>query len=409
MNYIKKEMTLKEIVNIYPETIEFFNSKGFKGLDNKNLLNTIGKITIQKALEAKKINVDTFLELLNDIIEQDRNSEDVNLSKKINDEGAVSVMGLLPCPVKNPLLEGLKKFQSETGMKINHELKAASSGLDWLKEDVIKANHPEKLADMFISAGFDLFFEDELMGKFKHEGIFKDITGMTEYNKDFNNENISLKDPDGDYSMLAVVPAVFLVNTDALGDRPFPKSWADLLKPEFENSVSLPISDFDLFNAILISIYKNYGEEGVRNLGKTLLQNMHPSQMVKSDRKKDNKPIVTIMPYFFTKMVKEGGPMAAVWPSDGAIISPIFMLSKKQKIEKLQPVIDFFASKDVGETLAHSGLFPSVHPDVDNRIEEGKEFMWLGWDYIYSQDIAGLINHCETIFNESVGESRVAV
>lgn len=397
MDYIKKEMTLKEIVNTYPETIEFFNSKGFKGLDNKNLLNTVGKITIQKALEAKKINVDTFLELLNDIIEQDRNSEDVNLSKKINDEGAVSVMGLLPCPVKNPLLEGLKKFQSETGMKINHELKAASSGLDWLKEDVIKANHPEKLADMFISAGFDLFFEDELMGKFKHEGIFKDITGMTEYNKDFNNENISLKDPDGDYSMLAVVPAVFLVNTDALGDRPFPKSWADLLKPEFENSVSLPISDFDLFNAILISIYKNYGEDGVKKLGKTLLQNMHPSQMVKSNKLKVDVPAVTIMPYFFTKMTGQGGPMVAQWPEDGAALSPIFMLTKKSKEKELKPLADFFASKEIGEILSHQGLFPTVNPEVENNLGD-KKFMWVGWDYIKNNDIGAILKHCEKLF-----------
>lgn len=399
MNHIKKEMTLKEIVNTYPETIEFFNSKGFKGLDNKTLLNTIGKITIQKALEAKKINVDTFLELLNDIIEQDRNSEDVNLSKKINDEGAVSVMGLLPCPVKNPLLEGLKKFQSESGMKINHELKAASSGLDWLKEDVIKANHPEKLADMFISAGFDLFFEDELMGKFKHEGIFKDITGMTEYNKDFNNENISLKDPDGDYSMLAVVPAVFLVNTDALGDRPFPKSWADLLKPEFENSVSLPISDFDLFNAILISIYKNYGEDGVKKLGKTLLQNMHPSQMVKSNKLKTNVPAVTIMPYFFTKMTGQGGPMVAQWPEDGAALSPIFMLTKKSKEKELKPLADFFASKEIGEILSHQGLFPTVNPEVENNLGD-KKFMWVGWDYIKNNDIGSILKHCEKLFFE---------
>jgi len=397
MNYIKKEMTLKEIVNTYPETIDFFNSKGFKGLDNKNLLNTVGKITIQKALEAKKINVDTFLELLNDIIEQDRNSEDVNLSKKINDEGAVSVMGLLPCPVKNPLLEGLKKFQSETGMKINHELKAASSGLDWLKEDVIKANHPEKLADMFISAGFDLFFEDELMGKFKREGIFKDITGMTEYNKDFNNENISLKDPDGDYSMLAVVPAVFLVNTDALGDRPFPKSWADLLKPEFENSVSLPISDFDLFNAILISIYKNYGEDGVKKLGKTLLQNMHPSEMVKSNKLKVNVPAVTIMPYFFTKMTGQGGPMVAQWPEDGAALSPIFMLTKKSKEKELKPLADFFASKEIGEILSHQGLFPTVNPEVENNLGD-KKFMWVGWDYIKNNDIGAILKHCEKLF-----------
>jgi ABC-type Fe3+ transport system substrate-binding protein len=399
MNYIKNEMTLKEIVTTYPETIEFFNSKGFKGLDNKSLLNTIGKITIQKVLESKKINVDTFVDLLNDIIEQDRNSEDVNLSKNIKDEDAVSVMGLLPCPVKNPLLEGLKKFQAESGMKINHELKAASSGLDWLKEDVIKANHPEKLADMFISAGFDLFFEDELMGKFKKEGIFKDITGMTEYNKDFNNENISLQDPDGDYSMLAVVPAVFLVNTDALGDRPFPKSWADLLKPEFENSVSLPISDFDLFNAILISLYKNYGEDGVKKLGKTLLQNMHPSQMVKSDKLKVNIPAVTIMPYFFTKMTGQGGPMVAQWPEDGAALSPIFMLTKKSKEKELKPLADFFASEEIGKILSHQGLFPTVNPNVENNLGD-KKFMRVRWDYIKNHDIGKILKHSEKLFFE---------
>lgn len=56
--------------------------------------------------------------------------------------------------------------------------------------------------------------------------------------------------------MLGVVPAVFLVNKNMLGDREMPKSWADLLKPEFRKSVSLPISDFDLFNSILININK---------------------------------------------------------------------------------------------------------------------------------------------------------
>jgi ABC-type Fe3+ transport system substrate-binding protein len=72
--------------------------------------------------------------------------------------------------------------------------------------------------------------------------------------------------------MLGVVPAVFLVNKDMLGDRPLPKSWKELLTPEFEKSVSLPISDFDLFNSILININKNYGEEGVKSLGRHFLK-----------------------------------------------------------------------------------------------------------------------------------------
>src|SRR5690606_20894647 len=136
---------------------------------------------------------------------------------------------------------------------------------------------------------------------------------------------------------------VFLVNKEELKDIEMPKSWKDLFKPEFENRVSLPIGDFDLFNAILLNIYKEYGAKGIKSLKNSLFVGMHPSEMVKSHMKQ-KKPLVTIMPYFFTKMTRKDGPMEAVWPEDGAIISPIFLLTKKSKKDKLKPFVDFFAS-----------------------------------------------------------------
>lgn len=186
------------------------------------------------------------------------------------------------------------------------------------------------------------------MGKFKSKGIFEDITGFEKLNKDFDNEYINLKDPNGQYSMIGVAPAVFLINIDELNGREMPKSWEDILKPEFENSVSLPIRDFDLFNSILLNIYKKYGEDGIKRLGRSLLKSMHPSQMVKSHIKKSTKPVVSIMPYFFTWMTKNAGPMKAVWPDDGAIISPIFMLSKKSKKDKIKPFVDFCFKRSRG-------------------------------------------------------------
>jgi ABC-type Fe3+ transport system substrate-binding protein len=111
------------------------------------------------------------------------------------------------------------------------------------------------------------------------------------------------------------------------------------------------------------------------------------------------------MPYFFTKMVKEGGPMVAVWPKDGAIISPIFMLSKKEKKDKLEKIVKFFASKEVGEIFAHNGRFPTVHPEVDNRIEEDKTYMWLGWDYIKEHDISEEIRKCVDIFHSNISSN----
>jgi ABC-type Fe3+ transport system substrate-binding protein len=411
--YFSLDDTLWTITEKYPETIPVFVSQGFNQMGDSTKRKAFGgAVSLKTALTLKMLNIETFSSALVELIEQERNLADASLKtapgKKSQD--ALRVEGLLPCPIRIPLMEQMEnfaaKYKTTYNQDIQYDLKAASMGLDWLKELVIKEEDPEKLPDIFISAGFDLFFEKDLMGKFQRKDVFSDSTGFEKLNPLFDNDQISLKDPAGHYSMIGVVPAIFLVNTEELQGRSIPKTWKDILEPEFEKSISLPIGDFDLFNAILLHLYKNYGEESIDKLGRSLMQSMHPSQMVKSDRKKSEKPVVTIMPYFFTKMVKEGGPMTAIWPQDGAIISPIFMLTKKSKIDKLQPIIDFFASREVGEILAHKGLFPSIHPEVDNRIPEENRFMWLGWDYIYNHDIGELIDTCSSIFNDAVKENK---
>ena len=395
-----KNKTIYEIIKNHPETIEFFESKGFKNLHDEKSLLIYKNITLKTALMMKKLNIDAFIEILNEIINSNQNIDITLKNNNQKKENSIEMLGLLPCPIRIPLLEALENFLKENNnIKVNYDLKAAAYGLDWLKEDVIKANKPEKLADIFISAGFDLFFENELMGKFKNENVFHDFTGVENYNKDFNNDKISLKDPDSDYSMLGVVPAVFLVNTEELKGRKVPKTWEDVLSPEFENSVSLPISDFDLFNSILISLYKLYGKEAIKKLRKSLLQNLHPSQMVKSDKFKEDIPAITIMPYFFTKMITKNSPMKAIWPEDGAIISPIFMLTKKTNDKSTLQLIKFLAGEKVGKIFSHTGLFPTVNPNINNNLE-GKNFLWVGWDYIHKNDISKILKECKNLFEE---------
>ncbi|MCK5841444.1 MAG: ABC transporter substrate-binding protein [Candidatus Sabulitectum sp.] len=404
MKYFDKNTTLWDITEQYPETVPVFASNGFPQMEHeKQRKKFAGSITLETALMLKQIDMDTFSKLLVEAIERDDAAIDVTLatSTKSRNSDALNVVGLLPCPVRIPLLEQFNEFAKHVDVPINHELKAASMGLDWVENNIKGVTDSSDLPDLFISAGFDMFFDDEMIGKFKRQGVFADTTTLDRFNSLF--DGLNLKDPRGHYALIGVVPAVFLINRDELDGREVPRTWKDIMKPEFEKRVSLPVGDFDLFNGILLNIHKHYGEEGVTKLGRSLLQSMHPSQMVKSNRMKTQRPIVTIMPYFFTKVVKEGGPMIAVWPEDGAIISPIFMLAKKEKIEELQPVIDFFASVEVGKILSHGGLFPSVHPDLDNRISPENKFMWLGWDYIYSNDISALILKCEALFNKAIG------
>lgn len=406
--YFDVKEKVYDITEKYPETIDIFAANGFKQLTNEKMRKIMGKtITLEMACKTKNVNLEVFEQKLVDAIEINNSSIDSALITKNEVANAdLKIEGILPCPVRVPLLEGFNEWlaenQKDFDFKVDYELKSANLGVDWIK-DRLEANDEKELSDLFISAGFDLFFDKSMMGKFKDQHVFEDMTGLEKLNKDFDNEDIDLKDPKGEYAIVGVVPAVFMVNTEELNGIEAPKSWADLLKPEFESRVSLPMRDFDLFNAILLNIYKRHGDDGVIKLGKSLLRSMHPAEMVKSHTKKDAKlPIVTIMPYFFTKMARKNSPLQPVWPEDGAIISPIFTLAKKSKKNQVKSFVDFFHSKKVGTLLSSNGHFPSTHPEVDNDLEDGSKFMWLGWDYINENDIGSLIKKCEDLFHDAI-------
>lgn len=392
---INPDDTLLTITDRWPDTVPVFVSQGFPQLADEAKRKAFGgAISLRQAISLKKLDLDQFVELLEATV-----ADDEQAAKNADGVDPLRVMGLLPCPVRIPLEEGFAEFkdayQERTGRPIEAELQAASVGAAWMDEHVNSIDDPESFPDLFISAGFETFFDPKGIGKFR--SAFADRTPYTEFNKDF--ADLGLKDPEGRYAIIAVVPAVFLVNTNELGDDAMPRTWEDLLDPRFEQRVSLPVGDFDLFSGILLDIRRRYGDDGVRKLGRSLSESLHPAQMVKVGAR-PKSPLVTIMPYFFTRMAQPGSPMQAVWPEDGAIISPIFLLAKASGGEELQPVIDFFSSKEVAEILAVKGLFPSTHPEVDNGLNDGQTFSWLGWDWIEKMDIAAEIEACQRLFDE---------
>jgi len=406
---IDTNISIKELVEKYPETLDILVANGFEMFRDENKLNSVGKILkLGSALKSKGFDEDTFIRLLQEKVELERNVSDVTMKKR-GAVGDIKVKGLLPCPVRIPLLEGFdsfsEKFNEENGIKITYKLEAASVGAKFLEEEIATVESEEALPDIFVSAGFETFFDKRAIGRFKDNGVFINPYFGEKLNDDFNG--VDIEDPKGDYTIISVVPAVFMVNLQEIGDLKIPESWEDLLSEEYYQKVALPVGDFDLFNAILINIYKDFKMEGVEKLGKILLKSMHPAQMVKNAGKKvADKPVITIMPYFFTKMVRDVSTMKVVWPKDGAIISPIFMLVKRSKLDILKPVSDFLFSKEVGEILSHKGLFPSLNPEVKNILPENAKFKWVGWDYIYSNDIGELIKITNEVFEKSAEEVK---
>lgn len=395
-----------DVTNKYPELIDLFVSFGFENLKNEMMRKTIGKtISVEMALKMKHIDIETFEKRMVEMIEQHKIGKSVQYGADAQSQeqlsGNINIRGVLPCPIRLQMVEKFESWLNAQPNKeeVNYKLQSASMGLDWLSDHVKEAKTEDEIADIYMSAGFHFFFDKDNIGRFTGAGVFADLTGLDKLNSDFDNAEINLKDPKGYYHIIGVVPAIFMVNKDVLGDREIPRSWEDLLKPEFKDSIAIPMSDLDLFAAVLLGIYKLFGMEGVKALGKNCIKSLHPAQMIKEGAKKTaGTPAVSIMPYFFSWMAKEGGSQEAVWPSEGAIISPIFFLSKGSAKEKIQPVVDFLFSDDMANILSADGKFPSTNPHADNHLLENQKFVWIGWDFIHSNDMVALIKELEDAF-----------
>ncbi|MEG0250467.1 MAG: ABC transporter substrate-binding protein [Peptostreptococcus sp.] len=403
--YFSVNDKIYNIVEKNPKAIDFLISNGFEQFEDRGMFEKMSKnVSLSMALKLKKMNVDLFEERLVSFLEGETDSVDKALVGKVKKENAdVNIEGVLPCPIRIPLLEGFESWLEENQKKldysIDYELKSANMGLDWIK-DQVKTGDVNQIPDVLMSAGFDLFFDKELMGQFLDKDVFEASTD--EINSDFCNDYIDLRDPHKKYLITGVVPAVFLVNKDELNGRKMPTKWEDILSEEFEDSVAVPMGDLDLFNALVVSLYKEYGMDGISKLARSYMKNLHPAQMVKAKGKtKSTNPAVSIIPYFFTQMLS-GENQVAVWPEDGAVISPIFMIAKKEKKEKIQPIIDFFMSKEIGEIFSANGKFPSTNKEVDNGLKEDQKFKWVGWDFIEKTDIGALLKELEAKFNEEI-------
>ena len=101
--------------------------------------------------------------------------------------------------------------------------------------------------------------------------------------------------------------------------------------------------------------------------------------------------------------------MKAVWPKDGAIISPIFMIGKNSDNKHITEIAGVISGAKVAEILSHQGLFPSLHPTIDNRLPDGATFLWLGWDYIEAHDLNSKFADCQQAFNESQLVEKIVV
>jgi ABC-type Fe3+ transport system substrate-binding protein len=289
----------------------------------------------------------------------------------------------------------LRQYARETGERVRSHIPLGCGHHEDDYDGIWQVEDIDDFPDIVASMGFGDFFRQEFVERFVKKGYFS--TAWTGPVNDIF-ENAGFRDPDGWYTIYAVFPHVMLVDTRRLGKVPVPRRWADLLNPELADNIVINGSDGLVAEVPLLYFFREHGEEGLVRLAANIRDSCHPAQMVKAASSPMSRgAAVYIMPWFFAQARSMLSEVQLVWPEDGALTSPIYLLVKDSKKAELKPVTDCITGTELGAGSAQA-CFPSLNPHVDNKLPEGATFKWLGWDFIKSHNLDEVKTHATETF-----------
>jgi len=308
--------------------------------------------------------------------------------KNIIDKPKYDVLGLFPCPIKVPIEIGfddmINNLEYECDFKYLIEGNANYEVM-WMDE----SSHiplKEELPKIIISAGVNSFYRNDFRTKAIEEQYFKEVKGI----EDELTEN-DLSDLEGNYHIMALNYLVMVVDLTKLENRDIPKSWEELLNSSFKNEIAIRGKKGKYCETTLLAIYKDYGMEGIIKLSELVGYGGHPAQMVKNAGKgiKDS-PTISVIPYFYAKLLKNNKNVKIVWPEEGAIISPVTLLVQRGISKNLENVVNYFSSEEVRNICKNASL-PNPIDYLKYLRENNYKLNWIGWDFIRNNDINKLL------------------
>jgi iron(III) transport system substrate-binding protein len=167
--------------------------------------------------------------------------------------------------------------------------------------------------------------------------------------------------------------SAFCANTVELAERnlPVPKSWADLIKPEYQNLVvmSNPASSgtgFLSVSAILQMMGEEEGWQYLDALHKNIAQYMHSGSRPCKAAGAGEYPIGISFDYRAVKQKNDGEPIEPVFPTEGSgwDIEANALVKKAQIKPEAQTFLDWAITPELSKQYAASFPITAVKTDV---------------------------------------------
>lgn len=314
--------------------------------------------------------------------------------------GELDFLGNTICALRgtfrSSFAEWMAQYNQHGGAALNCYLPEKCNGGQY--GDVWQAGHIDDFPSAVSGFGFGNFFRRSFLDGLAAESRFQSVA--LEGPPSVPAEQF--RDPQEVFTIYGLYPYVLMVDHTRLGTLPVPSGWDDLLAPEYADQIIAVGSSSRISELLLLTLYKKFGDEGIIKLASNIKDGWHGRVMVKTVQNPEERSegaAIYVVPWIFAQQCRELEHVSVIWPEDGALVNPLFLLVKQTELEKVRPVTDFITSRSFAEQ-ATAQHFVMLHPEVQPGLPAGASFNWLGWDFIRGNDLEQLKAHVQTVFQE---------
>ena len=316
----------------------------------------------------------------------------------IVDEREVNLVAFVPCPIEAEMSRQLQLRADEHAAKTGRRLVFTVPSTPEEKEKYDRFSTIvglDALPDAVVSMGFgDFMRENVLRGLARPDNFARVAVG--EPNGDFRG--MALGDPEDCFTLISTFPSVFLVDERRLGSSPPPRRWSDLIDGEYGGRIAVSGSKDVANDAVLLTMYKNFGEEGLRRLSRNVRAVGSYSKIVAESAGEVSPPAIFAIPYHFALKERGKEGMTINPPARGRRRPRSRVHAREErrqgKSERIRRVLH---RSRVRRVSAGSG-FPVPSSGVENKLPVGATFNWIGWDFIRKNDTHALKRRLSELF-----------
>lgn len=193
-----------------------------------------------------------------------------------------------------------------------------------------------------------------------------------------NHPLAKLRDPLHQVAVLCVNPLILVADEKRLG-RPAPASWQELRSPEFEGTLAMRGTGNSVCETTLLAWDHRFGTDAIGDFRRAVAFADHPAKIVNAMQdRREGSPKVAVLPLFFARILSRHEGIKLVWPSEGAVASPVCLRVEKNATESAKALAMHLFGTEFAAVTDGLGM-PSCHPDSAG-VPEGNTFLWPGWE-----------------------------